>query len=418
MLQNLIPNAHTRAILAAFFFIAGVVPSKALQFGDFTYEATATDVTITGYTGTGALVTIPPSIVGLPVTNIEGYAFANKTTLISVAIPRSVTSIVSSAFVDCSRLTSVTVDPANPNYSDVAGVFFNKNQSTLIQYPQGKTGSYTIPNSVTSIGDSAFSGCYGLTSVTIPNSVTSIGYSAFGDCKALTSITIPNSVTYIDYSAFSNCDGLTDVKIPKLFLGDIEYIGLNGQGGASALLYCLSRGPEGELSSKADLSEAIAPLASKASKADLSEAIAPLASKASKADLSEAIAPLASKASKADLSEAIAPLASKASKADLSEAIAPLANRLDDIGASSDSVITSNLANLILARGKAMSYSTTTNFGANAFSAVGLPGGLSINPVTGVIAGKASKKGTYSAFIYAGIPAGPVAISVKVFIVN
>jgi Putative Ig domain len=183
-------------------------------------------------------------------------------------------------------------------------------------------------------------------------------------------VTIPNSVTSIGISTFSGCTGLTDVKMPKLFLGDIDYIGLRGQGGASAMLYCLSRGPEGELSSKEGLDEAIAPLAAGE-----------------------------------DLSDAIAPLA-------------PMAKRLNDIETSFNSVITSDLANLILKRGKAMSYSTTTNFGANAFSAVGLPGGLSINPVTGVIAGKASKKGTYSAFIYAGIPAGPVAISVKVFIVN
>ena len=81
----------------------------------------------------------------------------------------------------------------------------------------GCTGltSVTIPNSVTSIGGSAFYGCTGLTSVTIPNSVTSIGYSAFDGCTGLTSVTIPNSVTSIGGSAFSYCNGLTSIKIPN-----------------------------------------------------------------------------------------------------------------------------------------------------------------------------------------------------------
>ena len=72
-----------------------------------------------------------------------------------------------------------------------------------------------IPNGVTSIGQSAFSGCSGLTSVTIPNSVTSIDNHVFSGCSVLTSVTIPNSVTSIGESAFSNCSGLTSVTIPS-----------------------------------------------------------------------------------------------------------------------------------------------------------------------------------------------------------
>ncbi|MBQ4587089.1 MAG: leucine-rich repeat domain-containing protein, partial [Clostridia bacterium] len=72
--------------------------------------------------------------------------------------------------------------------------------------------SVVIPNSVTSIGSSAFADCDSLTSVVIPNSVTSIGFSAFDDCDSLTSVVIPNSVTSIDYYAFSNCDSLTTIK--------------------------------------------------------------------------------------------------------------------------------------------------------------------------------------------------------------
>ena len=75
--------------------------------------------------------------------------------------------------------------------------------------------SLTIPSSVTSIGSEAFSGCSGLTSLTIPSSVTSIGESAFWDCSSLTSLTIPSSVTSIGYAAFYGCSGLTSLTIPS-----------------------------------------------------------------------------------------------------------------------------------------------------------------------------------------------------------
>jgi hypothetical protein len=92
----------------------------------------------------------------------------------------------------------------------VIGVLFNQSQTTLIEYPSGKVGSYSIPNTVTNIGPSAFYGT-SLTSVTIPNSVTSIGMDAFSYCTNLTSVTIPNSVTSIRNGAFSYCTNLTTV---------------------------------------------------------------------------------------------------------------------------------------------------------------------------------------------------------------
>ncbi len=92
---------------------------------------------------------------------------------------------------------------------------FNKSLTILVQYPGGKAGSYTIPNGVTSIGDWAFLGCAGLTSVTIGNSVTSMGSQTFYDCTGLTSVTIGNSVTTIGFGAFSFCTSLTSVTIPN-----------------------------------------------------------------------------------------------------------------------------------------------------------------------------------------------------------
>ena len=114
-------------------------------------------------------------------------------------IPNSVTSIGNSAFSGCTGLTSVTIPNSVTSIGESA--FYDCSSLT----------SVTIPNSVTSIGEGAFSGCSGLTSVTIPNSVTTIGYYAFSGCTGLTSVTIPNSVTTIGDNAFSGCNGLTSV---------------------------------------------------------------------------------------------------------------------------------------------------------------------------------------------------------------
>jgi len=114
-------------------------------------------------------------------------------------------------FFVCPALTNIMVDPANPAYSSLNGVLFDKAQATLIAYPTGLAGSCTIPNSVTNISDSAFYDCPALTSVTIPNGITSIGGDAFNGCMALTNIVIPGSVTNIGGGAFEDCSNLTTV---------------------------------------------------------------------------------------------------------------------------------------------------------------------------------------------------------------
>ena len=175
------------------------------------------------------------NLTGNTLTTIPDKVFIDCKTLVSIIIPNSVTSIGINAFY---YKTVINVNTANTTYSSQDGILYNKAKTTLILYPAGKTGNtFTIPNSVTSIGDRAFSGCESLASVTIPNSVTSIGEYAFysssltsitipnsvtiiGDsafywCKKLISVTIPNSVTSIGASAFSNCKSLTSVTIPN-----------------------------------------------------------------------------------------------------------------------------------------------------------------------------------------------------------
>ena len=171
---------------------------------------------------------------------IGNGAFYLCKSLTSINIPNSVTTIGDLAFAYCRSLTSITIPSSvviiignsfygwhgilnNESkafiYED--NVLFNKNKTTLIAYRAKKT-NYTIPNSVTTIGDHAFSGCYSLTSINIPNSVTTIEDSAFWGCYSLTSINIPNSVRTIGKHAFLRCHSLTSITIPNS-VTTIEY---------------------------------------------------------------------------------------------------------------------------------------------------------------------------------------------------
>jgi hypothetical protein len=184
------------------------------------------------------------------VTNIGNGVFHGCSSLTSVAIPNSVTRIGPWAFSGCTGLTAIAVDALNSSYASLDGVLFDKSRATLIQCPGGKTGVYTIPDRVTGIAEGAFSGCTGLTAITvdalnssyttldgvlfdknlntvircpegkagtytIPDRVTSIGPEAFHGCSGLTSVAIPNSVTRIEWGAFSHCTRLVSVTIPE-----------------------------------------------------------------------------------------------------------------------------------------------------------------------------------------------------------
>jgi hypothetical protein len=208
-------------------------------------------LTLSEYTGSGGDVTIPSSFQSQLVTGIAIDVFFRYFPLTSVTIPYSVTNIARAAFGFCTNLTAITVDPNNPAYSSAGGVLYNQNQTTLIQCPGSVTGSYTITNSVTSIGSSAFYGCTSLTNVTIPYSVTNIGDNVFAYCTSLPAITvdtnnpvyssvdgvlfnqtqtalieypagnagssytIPNGVTSIGEDAFFHCTSLASVTIPN-----------------------------------------------------------------------------------------------------------------------------------------------------------------------------------------------------------
>ena len=167
--------------------------------------------------------------------------------LTSINIPNSVTTIEYNAFNDCDSLTNITIpssvvtiidNPFNRWHGNLNNeskafiyednVLFNKNKTTLIAY-RAKETNYTVPNSVTTIGNKAFSDCNSLTSINIPNSVTTIGDWAFASCDSLTSINLPNSVTTIGNWAFEGCNSLTNINIPNSVttIGNSAFNGCN-----------------------------------------------------------------------------------------------------------------------------------------------------------------------------------------------
>ena len=203
------------------------IPNSVKSIGDYAFSFCSglTSVTIgNGVTSIGDYAFcyctgLTSVTIGNSVTSIGEQAFVGCSGLTSVTIPNSVTSIGWGAFYACSGLTSIVVEEGNTVYDS------RNNCNAIVETASNSLicGCKTsiIPNSVTSIGGSAFYGCSGLTSVTIPNSVTSIGEYAFSNCSGLTSVTIGNSVTSIGKYAFYGCSGLTSVTIPN----SVESIG-------------------------------------------------------------------------------------------------------------------------------------------------------------------------------------------------
>ncbi len=163
-------------------------------------------------------ISIPNSV-----TSIGNYAFFECKGLKNVSIGIGLTSIGKRAFDECISLSEFKVNSDNPYFCSVFGVLFNKDMTTLIGYPAGKSEkSYTIPNSVDTIGEHSFCNCVGLTTVIIPHNVTSIEGYAFSNLNNLTHIVIPNSVKRIGQGAFGGCRNLSSFIIEN----GVETIGL------------------------------------------------------------------------------------------------------------------------------------------------------------------------------------------------
>ena len=160
-------------------------------------------------------------------TSIGEHAFSDCDRLTGITFPKHVTSIELTAFSCCAGLAEFQVDPENPVYSsDVCGVLFNKDKTELILAPKNfPYGRYVIPKTVTSIRSSAFSGCTRLSEVTVPEGVTSIENWVFSSCTNLAKLTLPKSVTSIAEYAFYNCTKLTELALPEsvVSIGDSAF---------------------------------------------------------------------------------------------------------------------------------------------------------------------------------------------------
>ncbi|MEI6132596.1 MAG: leucine-rich repeat domain-containing protein [Bacillota bacterium] len=209
------------------------------QTGDFEYYvveyADFSLAMISGYHGTASDVIIPDTLGGYVVTSIASNSFDGCKTLKTIVVPDAVYGISDYAFNNCSGLTKITlskslfdlgkmafngcfnmlefeVPATNTRFQSDSGVLFSKDKLTLLQFPKGKTGPYTVPSGVATIADYSFYQCNGIKEVFIASSVSSVGNNAFR-ASSLTKANIPGNVTSIGEFAYAFSTKLLEVYI-------------------------------------------------------------------------------------------------------------------------------------------------------------------------------------------------------------
>ena len=262
-------NTTIKAIaLVAVIAVAAVAlsadGSDAVTYTDdsgIIYEASGTTATVIGWEGASSELTIPSKItvdgkdynvtkigdrafygqdiktIVLPDTlrTLGSDAFSCNDAVETVEIPGSVDSYAHS-FSGCSSLKEIRVASSNDTFESVSGVLMNEKKDTIYQYPAGKAGTYTIPDTVKTIGSQAFNGCT-LERITIPASVTDIGDGAFSHCDSLTTFNAGNSKNYVaDGGVLFTKDKKTLVAYPNGKSGE-EYTVPNNVGTISAYAF-------------------------------------------------------------------------------------------------------------------------------------------------------------------------------------
>jgi hypothetical protein len=185
------------------------------------YQIWSDGVEITGYTGVAATLNIPAQIQGLPVTDI-GYAAFQSSSLTSITIPSSVTTIDDFAFSECEFLTTITIPPSVTYIGDLVFAFCGALTDITVD---SSNSIYASIDGVLFDKDIriiiAFPAGKTTSSYSIPSTVNAIGHASFSTASSLTSITIPSSVITIGSYAFAICYNLTSIIIPS----SVTYIG-------------------------------------------------------------------------------------------------------------------------------------------------------------------------------------------------
>ena len=192
---------------------------------DFEYILAPKDkpryVLVTKYIGKGTQIIIPDKIKGYPVNILSSNVFKDCTTLTYVKVPATVKTLSGETFAECRNLMNIEIDKNNETYVSEDGIVFNLDKSTLVAFPNGRSGKYTIPETVLTIGSSAFAGAYKITDVNMYNSVSSVSANAFRGCFSLKNLRLSDCLSVIGEKAFANCVDLREIHIP----GSVSIIG-------------------------------------------------------------------------------------------------------------------------------------------------------------------------------------------------
>ena len=196
---------------------------------DFTYRKTPVNnpkkIIITKYLGKETKVIIPETIEGLPVFSITADAFYKNEKLTYVKLPSTLSGFSGKAFNLCSSLTEIDIDADADAFCVIDGILYRKDIDedsatygkpiSLVCFPAGKGGHFTIPYGIEAVGAYAFDHCYNLTSVDMYNTVTSINSNAFSYCWNLESIRLSDNLKTLGQEALAHCDSLTKIDLPS-----------------------------------------------------------------------------------------------------------------------------------------------------------------------------------------------------------